>query len=260
MCSGLQLYVRRGVHLHALVRSNQEETLRLVASAIKFRIGRNDHFHWPGYLFGLPCEDAVRQVEITGELHCVAESRFESCWTCARPTDLRWSDKDAIHIIVDNDREKILGGRRVLSSVKNACRARLKHALQRFETTAECCLPVGKSGGRRFSTETRFTACPSNSLRFDVEHRCGREIRVAQSDDAEVSASTVSDCRQSLFDKSHGLRATRTITTSTAPAARAGMESDATIRVLNTSRASPIIVRAGALFQGGWVCLSYAEQ
>jgi len=42
VCSGLQLYARRGVHFYALVRSNQEEAVRVVASAIKFRAGRND--------------------------------------------------------------------------------------------------------------------------------------------------------------------------------------------------------------------------
>jgi len=42
VCSGLQLYARRGVHFHALVRSNPQEALRVVATAVKFRTGRND--------------------------------------------------------------------------------------------------------------------------------------------------------------------------------------------------------------------------
>jgi hypothetical protein len=42
ICSGLQLYARRGVHFHALVRSNPEEAVRVVATAVEFRTGRND--------------------------------------------------------------------------------------------------------------------------------------------------------------------------------------------------------------------------
>ena len=42
ICSRLQLYARRGVHFHALARSNPEEAVRVVATAVEFRTGRND--------------------------------------------------------------------------------------------------------------------------------------------------------------------------------------------------------------------------